>query len=78
MQSQRFDPEGTFIRRYVPELAHLDDVAIHAPWSVAAERGAAPPEAYPPPIVDHAKARAAALALFGRQPVPDGTPRAAQ
>jgi len=66
-QSRRFDPHGTFIRRHVPEIAHLDDEAIHAPWTVAAERGAAPPADYPPPIVDHARAREAALALFGRR-----------
>jgi deoxyribodipyrimidine photo-lyase len=65
-QSRRFDPDGAFIRRYVPEIAHLDDDAIHAPWSAAAARGVAPPADYPPPIVDHAKARAEALALFGR------------
>jgi deoxyribodipyrimidine photo-lyase len=65
-QSRRFDPQGTFIRRHVPEIAHLDDQAIHAPWSVAAERGTPPPADYPPPIVDHARAREAALALFGR------------
>jgi deoxyribodipyrimidine photo-lyase len=65
-QSRRFDPDGRFIRRYVPEIAHLDDDAIHAPWSSAAARGGAPPVDYPPPIVDHGRARAEALELFGR------------
>ncbi|MEW5787012.1 MAG: deoxyribodipyrimidine photo-lyase [Pseudomonadota bacterium] len=60
-QSERFDPEGRFIRRYLPELAGLPDRFIHAPWRAGA--GAAALD-YPPPIVDHATARAATLALF--------------
>jgi deoxyribodipyrimidine photo-lyase len=57
-QSQRFDGEGRFIRRYVPEVAALDGRHIHAPWTVGADLD------YPPPIVDHAAARERALALF--------------
>ncbi len=67
-QSQRFDPEGRFIRRYLPELAALPDKYLHAPWTLpAAEQtrlGFVPGRDYPPPIVDHAKARQATLALF--------------
>ncbi len=67
-QSQRFDPEGRFIRRYVPELAALGDREIHAPWLVPAgtqrERGVVVGRDYPAPIVDHAGARAAALRLY--------------
>jgi deoxyribodipyrimidine photo-lyase len=49
-QSRKFDPRGAFIRRYVPELAHLDERAIHEPRA---------------PVVDHAAARARTLARFG-------------
>ncbi|MBV8664947.1 MAG: deoxyribodipyrimidine photo-lyase [Burkholderiaceae bacterium] len=62
-QSKRFDPQGAFIRRYCPELAAIKDDAIHAPWLSEAFD----PLSYPPPIVDHAIQRAAALALFGRR-----------
>jgi deoxyribodipyrimidine photo-lyase len=67
-QSQRFDPEGKFIRRYLPELKALDERQIHAPWQVApsilAAKGLVIGRDYPPPIVDHGAARNAALALF--------------
>ena len=67
-QSERFDAKGTFIRRYVPELAALDGGDIHAPWQLAPEKLRAKKivlgREYPPPIVDHARARQQALALF--------------
>jgi deoxyribodipyrimidine photo-lyase len=49
-QSRKYDPKGAFIRRYAPELAHLDDKAIHAPRD---------------PVVDHAAARRRTLARYG-------------
>ncbi len=50
-QSERFDPEGAFIKRYVPELGDLDKKSLH--WPTAAEREAC---GYPQPIVEHKSA----------------------
>ncbi len=69
-QSERFDPEGKFIRRYLPGLAKLPDRFIHAPWTLpAAEQarlGVIVGRDYPAPVVDHAAQRRQALALFRR------------
>lgn len=58
LQSRRFDPEGHYIRRYVPELSHLSNVDIHEPV------GLLRPQDYPQPMVEHAEAKHAAIALF--------------
>lgn len=67
-QSERFDPDGRFIRRYLPELARCSDEFVHAPWRMSpaqqAAAGARIGHDYPAPLVDHAAQRAKALALF--------------
>jgi deoxyribodipyrimidine photo-lyase len=66
LQGSRFDPEGTYVRRWVPELRHVPTRFVHAPWSmppeVAARAGVRLGREYPAPIVDHAAARRRALA----------------
>ena len=60
-QSEKFDPDGRFIRRYLPQLAQLSDKAIHAPWMAAPlelqAAGVALGKDYPHPIVAHDAAR---------------------
>jgi deoxyribodipyrimidine photo-lyase len=68
-QSKRFDPDGAFIRRWLPQLAGLEGAAIHAPWlakpAALARAGLVLGRDYPLPIVDHEQARAKTLARFG-------------
>jgi len=59
LQGQRFDPDGTFTRRFVPELSGLEGKAVHEPWKNP-ERGGE----YPGPIVDHHEARKRTLEKF--------------
>jgi deoxyribodipyrimidine photo-lyase len=67
-QSEKFDPQGKFIKRYLPQLAGLSDKDIHAPWltkplalqAAGIELG----KHYPLPVVDHAHARAKTLLRY--------------
>lgn len=67
-QSKRFDAEGTFIRRYVPELASVPPKYIHAPWDMPpgeqAGCGCTIGRDYPAPVVEHAVQRERALILY--------------
>ncbi len=67
-QSERFDPKGKFIRKYLPELKDVPDKFIHAPWTTPALQqrslGVVIGVDYPAPVVDHAVQREAALALY--------------
>jgi len=56
-QGLRFDPDGDYVRRYVPELAGVSGPAVHEPWALVG----GPPAAYPPRIVEHAVERQSAL-----------------
>jgi deoxyribodipyrimidine photo-lyase len=63
-QSEKFDAEGKFIRKYVPELNGCTSREIHAPWTISEERRRAIASEYPAPIIDHAVMRERALALY--------------
>ncbi len=60
LQGLKFDPDGAYVRRYVPELAHLAGTAAHEPWRVL--DGYA--HGYPEPLVDHGEERDEALRRY--------------
>jgi deoxyribodipyrimidine photo-lyase len=58
-QGRKFDPDGGYVRRWVPELAGVQGPAVHEPWTLPSQ-----PAGYPEPIVDHATERKETLARF--------------
>jgi deoxyribodipyrimidine photo-lyase len=68
LQGAKFDPDGAYVRRWVPELARLSAKAIHAPWEAPAAvlegAGVRLGHTYPRPIVDHDAARKRALGAY--------------
>ncbi|MFY8238038.1 MAG: FAD-binding domain-containing protein, partial [Ilumatobacteraceae bacterium] len=59
-QSAKFDPTGSYLREWIPEIAGLDNASIHEPSSL----GLLAPEGYPAPMVDHAVERNESLARY--------------
>jgi deoxyribodipyrimidine photo-lyase len=70
MQGRKFDPDGAYVRRWVPELSKLSQAWIHAPWeapsSVLQEADVKLGKTYPFPIVNRAEARSRALEAYQR------------
>ena len=68
LQGEKFDPDGAYVKRFVPELARLASPLIHKPWKADAKQLAAAGivlgKTYPRPIVDHDAARRRALESF--------------
>lgn len=69
-QGEKFDPDGAYVKRWVPELKRLPDQFVHQPWAAPADAleaaGVKIGSTYPAPIVDHKTARAQALMAFER------------
>ncbi|MDX2170655.1 MAG: deoxyribodipyrimidine photo-lyase [Deltaproteobacteria bacterium] len=59
LQGEKFDPDGTYVRGWVAELAAVPDRFLHKPWQAPT-----PPRDYPAPIVDHAERRITAVARY--------------
>ncbi len=68
LQGRKFDPDGTYVRRWVPELANLPNKYIHEPWAtpehILENSGVSLGNIYPFPLVNHMSARNRALAVF--------------
>jgi deoxyribodipyrimidine photo-lyase len=61
LQQERYDPDGAYVRRWVPELADVPDRYLSRPWEMHE-----PPAGYPAPIVDHAQERRRAIEEYRR------------
>jgi deoxyribodipyrimidine photo-lyase len=74
LQGKKFDPQGVYVRRWVPELAAVPDQFLHAPWEMPVDiqrrAGCMIGKDYPTPIVDHALARQRVIVAYqsGRKP----------
>ncbi|MBX3513746.1 MAG: deoxyribodipyrimidine photo-lyase [Xanthobacteraceae bacterium] len=70
LQGEKFDPEGAYVRNWIPEIAELPDQFVHKPWEASPLELAAAKvtlgKTYPAPIVDHREARERALSAFQR------------
>ena len=68
LQGKRFDPQGRYVRRWVPELADVPSTTVHQPWKMSQQEqraaGCVIGRDYPSPIVDHRHARERALAAY--------------
>lgn len=69
-QGEKHDPDGVYVRRWLPELARVPTKLVHRPWTMSLEAqreaGCVIGEDYPPPLVDHGWARERVLAVFAQ------------
>lgn len=81
LQGRRFDPEGAWVRRWLPEIGRVPDEHVHAPWEMTADQaeevGVHLGRTYPHPIVDLREARERALAAFAAATGSRGRPGSA-
>lgn len=68
LQGNKFDPNGAYVRHYVPELVRVPDRHLHAPWALAPGDLFEAPTSYPPPIIDLARGRERARQAFALLP----------
>lgn len=70
LQGEKFDPDGAYVAKWIPELAQLPPSLIHRPWEASpielASAGVTLGRTYPTPLVDHKAARARALAAYAK------------
>lgn len=69
LQGRKFDPDGSYVKKYVPELSRVPARYVHSPWempdSAAREAGVKLGRDYPAPVVDHQRERREALLRYG-------------